>query len=167
MLMLGWDFELGAWLRFWICLIKICVRICDMTSRNYFGQQNSTLGSVVPLAMFSFRRMPVSPTSQDLYLWGGWVVSDAFLLWPAVFASGGGEGGVGKVQREVGPAERWRIIEMFTKSLRKMTDLLKTLLWKGSQPQQEGVLLLPRLFGLYWPPLSCLNVDLAWKLKFF
>ena len=51
-LMFGWDFEVGAWSRFWICLIKICVRICDMTSRNYFGKQNSTLGSVVPLAMF-------------------------------------------------------------------------------------------------------------------
>ena len=49
--MFGWDFEVGAWSRFWICLIKICVRICDMTSRNYFGKQNSTLGSVVPLAI--------------------------------------------------------------------------------------------------------------------
>ena len=38
MLMFGWDFE------FWN-LIKICVRTC------YFGKQNSTLGSVVPLAM--------------------------------------------------------------------------------------------------------------------
>ena len=35
----GWDFE------FWN-LIKICVRTC------YFGKQNSTLGSVTPLAMF-------------------------------------------------------------------------------------------------------------------
>ena len=25
---------------------------CDMTSTNYFGKMNSTLGSVVPLAMF-------------------------------------------------------------------------------------------------------------------
>ena len=39
--MFGWDFE------FWN-LIKIYVRPC------YFGKQNSTLGSVVPLAMFSF-----------------------------------------------------------------------------------------------------------------
>ena len=54
MLMFGWDFEVGAWSRFWICLIKICVRICDMTSRNYFGKQNSTLGSVVPLAMLLY-----------------------------------------------------------------------------------------------------------------
>ena len=54
MLMFGWDFEVGAWSRFWIYLIKIC----DMTSRNYFGKQNSTLGSVVPLAMFisSFKK---------------------------------------------------------------------------------------------------------------
>ena len=44
LLMFGWDFEVDAWSRFcsW-SLVKICVRICDM---------NSTLGSVVPLAMF-------------------------------------------------------------------------------------------------------------------
>ena len=30
----------------------ICVWTCDMTSRGYFGKMNSTLGSVVPLAMF-------------------------------------------------------------------------------------------------------------------
>ena len=43
--MFGWDFEVDAWSRFlgWN-LIKICVWTCDM---------NSTLGSVVPLAMFT------------------------------------------------------------------------------------------------------------------
>ena len=53
-----WDAD--AWLRFWSwCLVeilKICVRTCDMTDmtlRSYFGKQNSTLGSVVPLAMFT------------------------------------------------------------------------------------------------------------------
>ena len=35
-------------------LIKICVWTCDMTSISYFGKMNSTLGSVVPLAMFSW-----------------------------------------------------------------------------------------------------------------
>ena len=42
--MFGWDFEVDAWSRFlrWN-LIKIFVWTCDM---------NSTLGSVVPLAMF-------------------------------------------------------------------------------------------------------------------
>ena len=30
------------------------IKICDMTSRSYFGKMNSTLGSVVPLAMFVF-----------------------------------------------------------------------------------------------------------------
>ena len=30
----------------------ICVWTCDMTSRGYFGKMNSTIGSVVPLAMF-------------------------------------------------------------------------------------------------------------------
>ena len=33
-------------------MIKICV--WTLTSRSYFGKMNSTLGSVVPLAMFSF-----------------------------------------------------------------------------------------------------------------
>ena len=35
-------------------LIKICVWTCDMTSRSYFDKMNSTLGSVVPLAMFTY-----------------------------------------------------------------------------------------------------------------
>ena len=30
------------------------IKISDMTSRSYFGKMNSTLGSVVPLAMFTF-----------------------------------------------------------------------------------------------------------------
>ena len=58
MLMFGCDFEVGAWSRFWRCLIKICVRTFEMTSRSYFGKQNSTLGSVVPLAMFCFNAWP-------------------------------------------------------------------------------------------------------------
>ena len=42
--MFGQDFEVDAWSRFWRWnMIKICVWTCDM---------NSTLGSVVPLAMF-------------------------------------------------------------------------------------------------------------------
>ena len=49
MLMFGWDFEVDAWLRFWRWnLIKICV----VTYRSYFGKQNLTLESVLPLAMF-------------------------------------------------------------------------------------------------------------------
>ena len=45
MLMFGWNFEVDAWSRFWRWnLIKICVWTCD---------KNSTLGSVVPLAMFN------------------------------------------------------------------------------------------------------------------
>ena len=35
-------------------MIKIYVWTSDMTSRSYFGKMNSTLGSVVPLAMFRF-----------------------------------------------------------------------------------------------------------------
>ena len=40
--MFGWDFEDDAWSRFWRWNL-ICVWTCD---------KNSTLGSVVPLAMF-------------------------------------------------------------------------------------------------------------------
>ena len=44
MFMFGWDFEVDTCSRFWRWnMIKICVRTCSM---------NSTLGSVVPLAMF-------------------------------------------------------------------------------------------------------------------
>ena len=46
--MFGQDFDVMVWSKdfeFWN-LIKICVRTC------FFGKQNSTLGSVVPLAMF-------------------------------------------------------------------------------------------------------------------
>ena len=53
MLIFGWCFEVAAWSRLWRWIvIKICLRACDMTLRSYFGEQNSTLGSVVPLAMF-------------------------------------------------------------------------------------------------------------------
>ena len=51
LLMFGWDFEISAWLRFWRWnLTKICVWTC-----LNFSKKNSTLGSVVPLAMFTFR----------------------------------------------------------------------------------------------------------------
>ena len=47
------EVEVNAWSRFWRWnLIKICVWTCDM---------NSTLGSVVPLAMFSYQ----CPNSSD------------------------------------------------------------------------------------------------------
>ena len=61
----GQDFEFyfigdaGVWLRSWYLvmilkmnLIKIYVWTSDMTSSSYFDKMNSTLGSVVPLAMF-------------------------------------------------------------------------------------------------------------------
>ena len=53
--MFGWDLEANAWSKFWNCLIKICVTTRDM---------NSTLGSVVPLAMFS--SCFLLTTKQDL-----------------------------------------------------------------------------------------------------
>ena len=45
-----------------------------MTSRNYFGKQNSTLGSVVPLAMFVFIRDVIVEKmfkSSKIYMIGG------------------------------------------------------------------------------------------------
>ena len=61
----GQDFEFyfigdaDVWLRSWYLvmilkmnLIKIYVWTSDMTSSSYFDKMNSTLGSVVPLAMF-------------------------------------------------------------------------------------------------------------------
>ena len=42
-----------VWLWSWSwCLVEICVRTCDIPQRSFIGKQNSTLGSVVPLAMF-------------------------------------------------------------------------------------------------------------------
>ena len=49
-------FFVDAQLRFWRWnVIKICVWTCAMTLRGYFGKMNSTLGSVVPLAIFCCR----------------------------------------------------------------------------------------------------------------
>ena len=54
--MFGWDFEVNAKLRFWNWnLIKICVWAYDM---------NSTLGSVVPLAMLYLFIPPPSVTES-------------------------------------------------------------------------------------------------------
>ena len=52
MLIFGWGFEVAAWTEDEWNLIKICLRACDMIKRSYFGNQSSTLGSVVPLALF-------------------------------------------------------------------------------------------------------------------
>ena len=63
------DFEVDAWSRFWRWnLIKICVWTCDMTLRSYFGKMNSTLGSVVPLAMFFSSRTNPLITNWQIYL---------------------------------------------------------------------------------------------------
>ena len=54
--MFGQDFDVKVWSKdfeFWN-LIKICVRTC------FFGKQNSTLGSVVPLAMLVLTADPAT-----------------------------------------------------------------------------------------------------------
>ena len=68
--MFGQDFDVKVWSKdfeFWN-LIKICVRTC------FFGKQNSTLGSVVPLAMFVFIRDVIAEKmfqSGQRYMLGG------------------------------------------------------------------------------------------------
>ena len=63
LVILGWGYDVLSWSKCWCLvdassrfwrwnLIKICVRTSDITLRIYFGKQNSTLGSIVPLAMF-------------------------------------------------------------------------------------------------------------------
>ena len=51
-------------------MIKIYVWTFDMTSRSYFGKMNSTLGSVVPLAMFqSMKPMPIPNVQVSNWCW--------------------------------------------------------------------------------------------------
>ena len=72
MLVFGWNF---SWCLVEILKIKcdvICVWTCDMTSRSYFGKMNSTLGSVVPLAMFLSLSEPLRwlfPQRRSDWLW--------------------------------------------------------------------------------------------------
>ena len=67
--MFGWDFEVDAWSRFWRWnMIKICVWTCDM---------NSTLGSVVPLAMFLM--IVIAIFSRSIFLLGSSTVPN----WPS------------------------------------------------------------------------------------
>ena len=61
--MFGQDFDVKVCSKdfeFWN-LIKICVRTC------FFGKQNSTLGSVVPLAMFHFSAENRVKVSKDTF----------------------------------------------------------------------------------------------------
>ena len=81
--------------RFWSwCLVNIvkmkfdqilCLNFtCDMTKISYFGKQNSTLGSVVPLAMFVLPFDTVSPSSCKLnsVLFGStwWMTGKSMML---------------------------------------------------------------------------------------
>ena len=38
---------------------------CDMTSRSYFGKMNSTLGSIVPLAMFILAALVLAKSQKE------------------------------------------------------------------------------------------------------
>ena len=68
MMIFDWGFEDAASSRLWRWnLIKICLRTCDVIKKSYFGKQNSTLGSVVPLAMFSL--FNTVPKSHPLMFW--------------------------------------------------------------------------------------------------
>ena len=67
--------DADLWLKFWrwclveilkIVLIKICS--CDMTWTSDFGKLNSTLGSVVPLAMFRLQS-PLLAFYRDYLFW--------------------------------------------------------------------------------------------------
>ena len=67
MSMFSWDFEVDSLLRFWRWnSSKLCVRTHDMTSRSYFCKMNSTLGSVVTLAMFQSTRRNFMPFYVNL-----------------------------------------------------------------------------------------------------
>ena len=48
-------------------LIKICVWTSDITSRSYYVKMNSTLGSVVPLAMFI--QLSLAATNNHNIIW--------------------------------------------------------------------------------------------------
>ena len=77
------EVEVDAWSRFWRWnLIKICVWTCDM---------NSTLGSVVPLAMF-FQEIEWSiyitkSPERQVSKWLDWIPPVAFLKYKIVFLS--------------------------------------------------------------------------------
>ena len=73
MSMFGWDFAVDSWLRFWRWnLSKLCVRTHHMTSRSYFSKMNSTLGSVVPLAMFI--------TNHWIYAWNRFSIANKMMI---------------------------------------------------------------------------------------
>ena len=77
--MIGWDFEVDAYSRFWRWhLIKICVWTCDM---------NSTLRSVVPLAMFLIKKPNLLNRCHTRFLPGCYMnfLRHLFLPW-SVFA---------------------------------------------------------------------------------
>ena len=81
----GWDFEVDAWSRFlrWIWS-RFVFSSCDMTWTSYFGKQNSTLGSVVPLAMFICLSPLSAGVSCDVMMWWSGVKSFCFTKEPGI-----------------------------------------------------------------------------------
>ena len=62
-----------VWLRFWSWFLGNILKFDQdfrMTNWSYFGKQNSTLGSIVPLAMFFLQMIMAceSPLYDELYL---------------------------------------------------------------------------------------------------
>ena len=76
-------------------MIKFCVWPCDMTKIGYFGKQNSTLGSVGPLAVFNC---------------------------PICWSSGRG-GGEGRGARGGGAAQKRRMVEDQESAQAKVTKM--------------------------------------------
>ena len=54
------NFEVGAWSIFWRWNL---IKVCDVTKISYSGKPISTLGSIVPLAMFLISNHPIA----DIY----------------------------------------------------------------------------------------------------
>ena len=151
MLMFGWNFEVDAWSRFWRWnLTKICVWTCDMIS---------TLGSVVPLAMFMddplnghciffLRSLPFS--SSDRYLLCGRFKNEISALLPNRL-------GWVDVHQRSSPVGRYPWVE-------------RCMSWQGTPPEpcflHQHTNLLPRTsHSPGWSWLKAITAYLNWKLQ--
>ena len=77
--MIGLSWDADVWLRFWSwCLVEIlkmkfdqgmCLNLWYVLNLSYFGKLNSTLGSVVPFAMF----LPFLQSPQRSQVWNNYL----------------------------------------------------------------------------------------------